>query len=65
VLFLQLVDAENRYNEGIYRTTITAQGAANTDLFRKSYQFNTNSTVMGTADYKINRNNSICLLLYS
>jgi hypothetical protein len=59
VLFLQLVDAENRYNEGIYRTTITAQGAANTDLFRKSYQFNTNSTVMGTADYKINRNNSI------
>jgi hypothetical protein len=31
----------------IYRTTITAQGAANTDLFRKSYQFNTNSTVMG------------------
>jgi hypothetical protein len=52
-------DAENRYNEGIYRTTITAQGAANTDLFRKSYQFNTNSTVMGTADYKINRNNSI------
>jgi outer membrane receptor protein involved in Fe transport len=52
-------DAENKYNEGIYRTTITAQGAANTDLFRKSYQFNTNSTVMGTADYKINRNNSI------
>ncbi|NRT14129.1 hypothetical protein HNP99_000454 [Flavobacterium sp. 28A] len=52
-------DAENKYNEGIYRTTITAQGAANTDYFRKSYQFNTNSTVMGTADYKINRNNSI------
>jgi non-canonical (house-cleaning) NTP pyrophosphatase len=52
-------DAENKYNEGIYRTTITAQGAANTDLFRKSYQFNTNSTIMGTADYKINRNNSI------
>ena len=52
-------DAENKYNEGIYRTNITAQGTANADYFRKSYEFNTNSTVMGTADYKINRNNSI------
>lgn len=52
-------DAENKYNEGIYRTNITAQGSANADYFRKSYKFDTNSTVMGTADYKINRNNSI------
>jgi hypothetical protein len=58
VLSYNWFDAENRYNEE-NGTTITAQGAANTDLFRKSYQFNTNSTVMGTADYKINRNNSI------
>jgi hypothetical protein len=42
-------------NEGIYRNKHYCSGAANTDLFRKSYQFNTNSTVMGTADYKINR----------
>ena len=52
-------DADNKYNEGIYRTTITAQGAANTDYFRKTFEYNTNSTVMGTADYKINNNNSI------
>lgn len=52
-------DAENKYNEGIYRTSITAQGNANADYYRKSYKFDTNSTVMGTADYKINSNNSI------
>ncbi|MFD0990281.1 TonB-dependent receptor domain-containing protein [Mariniflexile jejuense] len=52
-------DADNKYIEGIYRTNITAQGTANADFFKKSYKHNTNSTVMGTADYKINNKNSI------
>ncbi|MCG9792205.1 TonB-dependent receptor [Flavobacterium algicola] len=52
-------DADNRYLEGVYRANITAQGSANVDYLRKSYQFNTNTTVMGTADYKINSKNSL------
>ena len=52
-------DADNKFTEGISRSNITAQGTANTDYYKKSYKFNTNSTVMGTADYKINSNNSI------
>lgn len=52
-------DADNKYNEGIYRTNITAQGTANTDFYRKSYKYNTNTTVMGSANYKINSNNSL------
>jgi hypothetical protein len=52
-------DADGKYNEGISRGRITAQGTINTDYFKKSYKFNTNSTIMGTADYKINSENSI------
>lgn len=52
-------DTDNKFTEGISRSNITAQGFANTDYYKKSYKFNTNSTVMGTADYKINSNNSI------
>ena len=52
-------DADNKYIEGVYRTNITAQGTASADYFKKSYKHNTNTTVMGTADYKINNNNSI------
>ena len=52
-------DADAKYLEGISRGRITAQGTIQTDYLKKSYKFNTNSTVMGTADYKINRDNSI------
>ncbi len=51
--------SDNKFTEGIYRTNITAQGTANSDFYKQSYKYNTNSTVMGTADYKINSNNSI------
>jgi hypothetical protein len=52
-------DNDNKYNEGIYKTSITAQGAAFSDFFRKSYKYNTNTTVMGSANYKINSSNSL------
>ena len=52
-------DNDNKYNEGVYKTNITAQGLANSDFFRKSYKYNTNTTVMGSANYKINTKNSL------
>lgn len=52
-------DNDNKYNEGVYRTNITAQGLANSDFYRKSYKYNTNTTVMGSANYKINTRNSL------
>lgn len=52
-------DADNTYTEGLDRGSITAQGTINSDLYKKSYQHNTNTTVMGSADYKINSNNSL------
>jgi len=52
-------DNDNKYNEGVYRTNITAQGLANSDFYRKSYKYNTNTTIMGSADYKINIKNSL------
>ncbi|HTG65525.1 MAG TPA: TonB-dependent receptor, partial [Flavobacterium sp.] len=32
-------DNDNKYNEGVYRTNITAQGLANSDFYRKSYKY--------------------------
>jgi len=52
-------DADNKYTEGISRGSITAQGLANADYYKKSYKYNTNTTVMGTADYKINYDHSV------
>lgn len=52
-------DTDTKFTEGISRGRITAQGTIQTDYLKKSYKYNTNSTVMGTADYKINRDNSI------
>lgn len=52
-------DNDNKYNEGVYRTNITAQGLANSDFYRKSYKYNTNTTVMGSANYKIDTRNSL------
>lgn len=57
--FTASFDADDKYTEGISRGRITAQGTINTDYFKKSYKFNTNTTVMGTADYKINSGNSM------
>jgi outer membrane receptor protein involved in Fe transport len=52
-------DADNKYLEGYDRGSITAQGTINSDFYKKSYRHNTNTTLMGTADFKINSNNSI------
>ncbi|MFG6685042.1 TonB-dependent receptor domain-containing protein [Mariniflexile sp. HNIBRBA6329] len=52
-------DADNKYIEGYDRGNITAQGTINSDFYKKSYRHNTNTTVMGTADLKINNSNSI------
>ncbi|MFV0540579.1 MAG: TonB-dependent receptor domain-containing protein [Aestuariibaculum sp.] len=52
-------DANNMFTEGLDRGSITAQGTINSDFYKKSYKHNTNSTVMGTADYKINSDNAI------
>ncbi|MBP0902613.1 TonB-dependent receptor domain-containing protein [Mariniflexile gromovii] len=52
-------DAENKYVEGIDRGNITAQGTINSDFYKKSYKHNTNTTVMGSADYRINSDNSL------
>ncbi|MDO7173515.1 TonB-dependent receptor [Mariniflexile sp. AS56] len=52
-------DADNTYIEGVDRGSITAQGTINSDFYKKSYKHNTNTTVMGSADYKINNSNSI------
>ncbi|AXP80950.1 TonB-dependent Receptor Plug Domain protein [Mariniflexile rhizosphaerae] len=52
-------DAENKYIEGFDRGSITAQGTINSDFYKKSYKHNTNTTVMGSADYKINNQNAV------
>lgn len=52
-------DNDNKYNEGVYKTNITAQGLANSDFYRKSYKYNTNTTVMGSANYKIDTKNTL------
>lgn len=51
--------ARNRYTEGVSRGSLTSDGDIQTDLYRKAYKHNTTTTVMGTADYKINNKNSI------
>ena len=57
--FTASFDAKNNYTEGYNRGSLTSDGDANADFYRKSYKHNTNTTVMGTADYKINSKNSI------
>lgn len=52
-------DNDNKFVEGISRSSVTAQGFINSDFYKKAYKYSTNSTLMGTADYKINSSNSI------
>ncbi len=52
-------DTDNKYIEGYDRGSITAQGTINSNFYKKSYKHNTNTTIMGTADYKINNKNSV------
>ncbi|PNW30158.1 TonB-dependent receptor [Formosa algae] len=52
-------DAENKFLEGYDRGNITAQGTINSDFYKRAYIHNTNTTVMGSADYNINNNHSI------
>ncbi|MCW2119190.1 TonB-dependent receptor [Flavobacterium sp. 7A] len=51
--------AKNKYTEGYSRGTLTADGDILSNFYRKAYKHNTTSTAMGTADYKINKKNSI------
>ena len=52
-------NADNKFVEGISRGSITAQGTINSDFYKISFKHNTNTTVMGTADYRINNDHSI------
>ena len=51
--------AKNKFTQGYSRGSITSDGDIQTDYYRLAYLHNTTSTVMGTADYKINAKNSI------
>ncbi|MGO4771627.1 TonB-dependent receptor domain-containing protein [Flavobacterium sp. W22_SRS_FK3] len=51
--------AKNKYTEGYSRGGITADGDILSDFYRKAYKHSTTTTVMGTADYKINNKNSV------
>ncbi|WKL46283.1 TonB-dependent receptor [Flavobacterium pectinovorum] len=51
--------AKNKYTEGYSRGGITSDGDIFSDFIRTSYKHSTTTTVMGTADYKINNKNSI------
>jgi outer membrane receptor protein involved in Fe transport len=51
--------AQNKYTEGYSRGNITTTGDILADFYRKAYKHNTTTTVMGTADYKINSKNSV------
>ena len=52
-------DADNKFVEGIDRGSITAQGTINSDFIKKSYKHSTNTTIMGSTDYKINNENAL------
>lgn len=52
-------DSKNKFTEGYQRGSITSDGFINSDFYRTAYKHNTNTTVMGTADYKIDAKNSI------
>ncbi|WP_347172965.1 TonB-dependent receptor [Polaribacter uvawellassae] len=47
-----------KFKEGINRGSVNAQGLAFTDYTFKSYDYNTNTTAMLNAAYKINTNNT-------
>ena len=47
-----------KFKEGINRGSVNAQGLAYTDYTFKSYDYNTNTTAMLNAAYKINTNNT-------
>ena len=51
--------AKNKYTEGYSRGGITSDGDIFSDFYRTAYKHSTTTTVMGTADYKINNKNSI------
>lgn len=47
------------YKEGVRRGSVNTQGIAVKDLFRKSYDYQTNSNAMANINYKINNNHNI------
>jgi len=53
--------ARNRFTEGYNRGSINSNGNINSNLYRTAYKHNTTTTVMATADYKINNNHSVML----
>jgi len=51
--------AKNKFTQGYSRGGITSDGDIYSDFIRTAYKHNTTTTVMGTADYKINNKHSI------
>ncbi|MGY6649407.1 TonB-dependent receptor domain-containing protein [Wenyingzhuangia sp. IMCC45574] len=52
-------DSDVKYIETVDRGGVLSDGFISSDYFKKSYKYSTNSTVMGTLNYKINNQNSI------
>lgn len=47
------------YKEGVSRGGVNVQGIAKRNLFKKSYNYQTNTNLMGNINYKINNNNNL------
>lgn len=47
------------YKEGVARGSVSTQGVAKRDLYKKSFNYTTNTNLMGNVNYKINSNHTI------
>ncbi len=47
------------YKEGVARGSVSVQGVAKKDLFRESYNYQTNTNLMGNINYKINSDHNL------
>jgi hypothetical protein len=54
-------DNNYAYKSGVARGAVAANGTARKDFQRESFSYNTNTTLMGSVNYKINNNNSLKL----
>lgn len=55
--FTASFNSESTYQEGIIRGNVNAQGTADRDYNINSYGYNTNTTIMGSFDFKYNSKN--------
>ncbi|KIX21035.1 TonB-dependent receptor [Flavobacterium sp. 316] len=47
------------FKEGVSRGSVNVQGVAKRDLFKQSYNYQTNTNLMANVNYKINNNNNL------